>query len=303
MRFRACTHTLGARLLLMGLTVAFSNTQAMATARVEQNVVYGMYSGLALTMGVYYPEESNRRGILLIPGSGWHNPGEGYADPELKAGYEYINSVRDALVARGFTVFVANHRSAPVFTYPAAVEDAQRAVRFVRHHASRFGVDPDLLGALGHSSGAHLVAMLGVEDGFGREHDDDAVETNSSKVQAVVAIAAPFDLAAVSTQYGLATVVAFMGERPPRDENGVFLRKGRYGEASPVTHVTPDDAPFLIIQGKDDTVVPADQLDIMMRALRQANVNAEPILIEDGSHSPPLDLELISTWLEGRLLD
>jgi len=259
-----------------------------------------MYSGLALALDVHYPAESNNHGVLMIPGSGWHNPGNGYGDRELKAGYDYINEVRDVLVRRGFTVFVANHRSAPRFRYPAAVEDARRAVRFIRHHASRFSIDAARLGALGHSSGGHLVSLLGVEDVTGEEKDDP-VEGESSKVQAVVAIAAPHDMT-VWEAYGLSFAVSFMGERPPTDARRVFLKEGHYAEASPVSYVTSDDASFLLIHGTEDAVVSPKQLGIMDTALREAGVAVESISVEGGSHSPELDHEGIVEWFETHLL-
>ena len=66
------------------------------------------------------------------------------------------------LTDAGYVVFAINHRSTPRFPYPAAVEDAQRAVRWVRVNAARFGIDPDHIGAQGGSSGGHLASMLGV---------------------------------------------------------------------------------------------------------------------------------------------
>src|SRR5687767_5177862 len=136
----------------------------------SENVVYGMYSGLALLMDVYAPEgEANGHGIVHISGSGWGAP-LGLDARQLKeAGHVEIEA--RPLVAAGYTVFSINHRATPRFPYPAAVEDAQRAVRFVRHHADRFGIRADRIGAIGGSSGGHLVSMLGVLDGDGDPED------------------------------------------------------------------------------------------------------------------------------------
>src|SRR5262247_1667284 len=71
------------------------------------------------------------------------------------------------LVEAGYTVFAINHRAAPRFRYPAAVEDAQRAVRFVRHNSERFGISATRIGAAGGSSGGHLVSLLGTLAGEG----------------------------------------------------------------------------------------------------------------------------------------
>ena len=93
-----------------------------------------------------------------------------------------------------------------------------------------------------------------------------------------------------------------MGERPPTDARRVFLKEGRYAEASPVSHVTSDDASFLLIHGTEDAVVPPKQLGMMDTALRDAGVAVESISVEGGSHSPELDHEGIVEWFETHLL-
>jgi len=139
----------------------------------EASVVFGMHSGLALLMDVYRPERGNRCGVVYINGSGWHMPLASDAGrlKETPLGMPYI----EAMQAAGYTVFSINHRAAPRFRYPAAIEDAQRAVRFVRHHAERFGVESERIGACGGSSGGHLVSLLGTLSGNGDTDDPDAV--------------------------------------------------------------------------------------------------------------------------------
>src|SRR5262245_56751952 len=106
---------------------------------VERNVVYGMYSGLAMLMIVYHPAKSNGHGILYINGSGWHSPLAYAAVPlkETPLGIAYAEALQNA----GYMVFALNHRQAPRFRYPGAIEDAQRAVRFVRHNAERLRIN------------------------------------------------------------------------------------------------------------------------------------------------------------------
>ena len=123
------------------------------------NQVYGMYSGLALLLDVHQPARSNGHGVVYINGSGWHGPLGLDAMPlkETPLGRPYI----EAMCAAGYTVFAINHRAAPRHRYPAAIEDARRAVRFMRQHAERFGIRADRIGACGGSSGGHLVSLLG----------------------------------------------------------------------------------------------------------------------------------------------
>ena len=181
-----------------------------AQARVEKNVVYGMYSGLALLMDVYRPAQPNGIAIVAIQGSGWYSPMRYDAAP-LKANRE-VTRHAERFAAAGYTVFAINHRQAPRFRYPAPIEDAQRAVRFVRFHASDYGITSDRIGAWGSSSGGHLVELLGTMDGKGDASDSDPVNRLSAKVQAVVALFAPADLPSMfGTTSRPGTVSALMG--------------------------------------------------------------------------------------------
>ena len=183
------------RILVVALAVFLIGglvDRAGAEGRVERNVVFGMYSGLALLMDVYHPENPNGYGIVFISGSGWTRELGLDATPLKESGQEEIYAV--PLAAAGYTVFGINHRASPRFRHPAHLEDAQRAVRFVRHHADDFGIDPERIGAMGGSSGGHLVSMLGVLDGSGAGEDSSPVNRESAKVQVVVARAAPTDL-------------------------------------------------------------------------------------------------------------
>ena len=169
--------------ILLAVTIPRSS---LAQARVESNVVYGMYSGLALLMDVHYPENPNGYGIVLINGSGFHAPLSLDADPLKQSEGLKGKLGADALLQSGYTLFSINHRAAGRFKYPAAVEDAQRAVRYVRHHASSYGIDPESIGAIGFSSGGYLVSMLGVSDGKGNPSDSSPINRESSKVQALL---------------------------------------------------------------------------------------------------------------------
>ena len=62
------------RIVVAGLVLLALSVTVAAQARVETNVVYGMYSGTALLLDVHYPEQPNGFGIVFIPGSGWNAP-------------------------------------------------------------------------------------------------------------------------------------------------------------------------------------------------------------------------------------
>ncbi len=256
---------------------------ASAQVRVEQNVIYGMYSGLGLMMDVFHPADANGYGIVFISGSGWTRELSLDATPLTRTGQEEIYA--RPLAEAGYTVFNVNHRAAPRFRHPAPLEDVQRAVRFIRHNARQYGIDPDRIGAMGGSSGAHLVAMLGVMDGGGDLEDPSPINRESAKVQTVVTRAAPLDLRndPDAPLFGFRGNAAGEGTEESRQ-----LR-----DASPIVYVTPDDPPFLLIHGDADPVVPYERSVEMRAALAEVGIDAELITIEGGGHGPRFESTVV----------
>ena len=267
----------------------------------ESNVIFGTYSGLALLMDVYKPASPNGYGIVVIPGSGWHTPLP-YNANLLKQSKEF-SLYMAKLSTAGYTMFVVTHRAAPRFHFPDAVDDVQRAVRFVRQNASRYSIDPERIGALGASSGGHLVSMLGTLDGKGTSDSPDPVERESSKVQCVVALYPVTDPAKVDTVSGLQAVTSFMGAPARFDPK-------RFRDAAPITHVTADDPPFLLIHGDADRTVPYSQSEAMEAALKKVGVTVKLVRVPGGDHGsdfpgntqkmdwPAMALEWIETNLK-----
>ena len=147
-----------------------------AGARVEPNVVYGMYSGLALLLDVHRPATPNGYGVIFVSGSGWQAPTTYDATP-LKQ--NQIPIWGPPLLKAGYTVFALNHRAVPRFHYPGAVEDVQRAIRFVRHHAKEYRIDPERIGGMGGSSGGHLIALAALLAAPGIAGDPDPRESRA----------------------------------------------------------------------------------------------------------------------------
>ena len=184
------------------------------------------------------------------------------------------------LVKAGYTIFTVNHRATPRFQYPAPLEDLQRAVRFIRFHASEYGIEADRIGAIGHSSGGHLVSLLGVLDGRGNPEDADPVNRVSAKVQCVVAQAANADFSQSSRNLFIVPLMGAVYSSDPNTEEG-----RRYREASPVTHVTAEDPPFLLIHGDTDGIVPFEQAGIMSSALKAVGVQGDVIRMRGAGHA------------------
>lgn len=264
------------------LAVALLASGLQAESRVDRNVVYGMYSGLALLMDIHYPEQPNGIGLIHVSGSGWSAPLSLDARPLKEAGHVRIEAL--PLVQRGYTVFTVNHRATPRFQYPAAVEDVQRAVRFVRFHAARFGIDPDRIGAIGGSSGGHLVSMLGVLPGMGDAQAESEIDRVSAKVQCVVARATPSDFVASASASGASSLFLGIRLRPGADSSSPEMQIAR--AASPITHVTADDPPLLLVHGDQDDIVPYALSERFRERLAETGVKTDLITVTGAGHGP-----------------
>lgn len=265
-----------AALLLACISIA---PVATAQDRVERNVIYGMYSGLALLMDVHRPDTPNGLGVMFVPGSAWTAP-VGYGATPLKE--TQIADWGPALTRAGYTVFVINHRATPRFAYPAPIEDVQRAIRFVRHHAKRYGVDAERLGAVGGSSGGHLVGLATMLAAPGRTDDPDPINRQPATVQCAVLRAAPADLRTMigGSTLGTAAVVALLDRLPsPNAED-----RQVYEAASPIIHVTSTSPPTLLLHGDADETVPYQQSVAMEAALRGRNVPVKLVTVSGGAH-------------------
>jgi acetyl esterase/lipase len=271
------------------------------------NVVYGMHGGLALLMDVCEPAEVNGHALLLIPGSAFHAP-TGYDAKPMKD-YPALPPIVDSCLNLGFTVFVINHRVAPLFRYPAPLDDVRRAARFIRHHAEDYGVTSDRLAAFGLSSGGHLALMLALADAEGDPEASDPVDRASARVDVVAAIAAPSNLASKDWlgTVGGQFITSFMGA--PFVPGAIV---GPHIEASPANHVSNGDPPVLLAHGDADPLVPVAQARLLDEILRDHGVEVEYIEVPGGGHGSPVILNVedqdtlpsphaIARWLRDHL--
>lgn len=256
------------------LSFFLSCAEGFGQARVDRNIVYGMHAGTALLMDIYHPGTPNGYGIILVAGNGWL-AGAGYAEPQLKSS-PAVEHYGQPLLRAGYTLFAVNHRGAPTFPYPAAVKDIQRAVRFIRYNASTFGVRGERIGGWGSSSGGHLVALMGVLEAQTEAASKDPVDRESSRIQCIAAVAPTTDF--LHPSYKSQNMRVFMGLKPGENPGGLLRM------ASPVTHVTPDDAPFMMVHGDKDSTVAYDLSVSMLQALTRAGVPAKLLTIPGGEH-------------------
>jgi acetyl esterase/lipase len=176
------------------------------------------------------------------------------------------------MALQGYLVVSVNYRLYPAGRYPAMIEDVKCAIRSLRAKAAEYNLDPDRIGAVGVSAGGHLVSLIGTSDP-GAGFDVGEYLEQSSRVQAVVAMAPVTDL---TRSFPNADIEAM---------RQVGFGEDNIAQASPITHVTADDPPFLLIHGDRDELVPVEQSQLMYEKLLEANVPAQLIIVRNAGHS------------------
>jgi acetyl esterase/lipase len=191
------------------------------------------------------------------------------------------------LLRRGYTVLAIYHVSQPKATVMEIVEDMHRAVRFIRHHAREYGVDPGRLGVTGGSAGGHLSLMLATRGGPGRPEAADPVERESSAVQAVAIFYPVTDL------LNLGNSTENLGDGgPPKSfvkafgpqSTNLLVWKVIGRDLSPIFHVTSNLPPVLIYHGDADTLVPLDQSERFQARAREVGGVVELVVHRGGRH-------------------
>lgn len=278
----------------------------------RSDVIYGRKFGLALTMEVFAPARPNGRGVVWVVS----NSGNSSRDQTLQPAFERRMA---PFLQHGYTVFAVIHGSSPAFQVQDFVQDARRAVRFIRHRATEFGIDGERLGISGASAGGLLALLVAMHGDAGHPAAEDAVERVSSRVQAVGCFFPPTDLTnfgdnsenilevlrqrgAIDPTLQFYDVDRKTGARTPVTDGEAVLRM--LGEMSPVTHVTADDPPTILVHGDADQAVPIQQSRRLTERLTEARVTARLVVREGMAHAWPgweKDGELIAAWFDAHL--
>ncbi len=197
--------------------------------------------------------------VIWIHGGGWHEGGKESGG---------INLAR-AFLPKGFALASIDYRYVQDACFPAQVEDSNAALIWLRQNAVRYCLDPDRVGVMGHSAGAHLAALMAVT-GDGPTFTKGPV---SVRVQAAVCWAPIADLDVDRGQWPARSFL-----RNPHDPAMKFYPGGNYDpvlarQASPVSHVHAGIPPILILHGAKDELVPLGQASTFADRLREAGVD------------------------------
>lgn len=237
---------------------------------IETGLVYSRASGQDLTLDLAIPRTGGPFPTLLtIPGGGW----EWIAQPDS------MHVLDEMLAEHGFAAAEIIYRLAPRDKFPAQIEDAKAAVRWLRANAATYGLDPERIGTLGFSSGAQLACLLGVTAPADGLEGTGGNAEQSSRVDAVVSFFGPTDFtlpswrARYESRLMLSVLGATYAERPDL-----------YQKASPVHYVRPQAAPHLFFHGTADNIVPIEHSRELSAKLQAAGVSARLVEVPGLNH-------------------
>jgi len=251
---------------------AFAQPNVPADVTFERGIVYGKAGDVELQLNLAKPAKHDDNSaaapaVLVIHGGGW---AAGHRD--------HGNDLAIKLAQRGFVAVTISYRLAPKHLFPAQIEDSKCAVRFLRASAKKYNLNPERIGAVGLSAGAHLSMMLATLDKEDGMEGDGGHGDQPSKVQAAVSFVGPTDFTVDDLPDASRNIVKnWLG-------GDLKEKAAEAKKASPVTYVNKGDAPMLLFQGTVDPLIPNTQAYRMTEAMSKAGVKGRVEMILGGGH-------------------
>ncbi len=238
--------------------------------RLVPDVQFARFAGgKTLSMNLLLPATERPAPLILwIVGGAWVSCNSARNLPQL---------VRFA--EQGYAVAAIEYRLAHEARFPAQIEDAKSALRFLRANADKYGIDGNRVGVWGHSAGGQLAALLGVTGGSPEFETADDLQ-QSTRVQAVVDFSGPTDIELdFQSEFHMPVMALMLG--------GTIRMKPELAQSTnPVQYLDGREIPpFLIMHGDADTTVPLRQSRILHEALTQAGASSEFCVLEGTGHS------------------
>ena len=239
-----------------------------------RDIEYGRAGDRRLLLDLYLPEGEGGRMPLVVwvHGGGWRNGDKG------------TNCRAAFLVDHGYAVASIGYRLSGEATFPAQLHDCKAAIRWLRANGGSYGIDPDRIGAWGPSAGGHLVALLGTSGDLLELEGECGTPGVSSAVTAVCDWFGPTDLSRMSEH------PSHIDHDAPDSPESQLLggpvqeMRAAVAFANPITYVTGDEPPFLIMHGDQDMTVPYEQSVLLHEALLAAGVESQLELLPGAGH-------------------
>jgi acetyl esterase/lipase len=252
-------------------------TPGTGTFTTIEGLEYARVGATSLQLDLRIPDGNGPFPVIVFLHSGAWITGDRTGGPAIRQ------------ASRGYAVVSIDYRLAPQWTWPAQLEDCKAAVRWVRANAARFHLDPDRIGVFGTSAGGHLAAMMGATNEL--PQFDGLYLGNpqfSSSVKVVVDMYGPTDLTKLDEQKLPGTPLDGNASwMPPSLLLGCPVQqcKDKAATASPMTYVTKDAPPYLILQGMLDILCPWQQSQMLYDSLRAHGVPSKLVLVPTAGHA------------------
>jgi len=247
------------------MRLPFCARQNDSLAGAIRDVTYSTSGRQPLRLDIYPPTAARKRQaplILYIHGGGWVI-GSKFSSVRSVPG---LRRLIGKLRRRGYLFVALDYRMILTHAWPAPLQDIVAALAYLRANAALYNLDPSRVGLLGDSAGGHLAALV-------------ALNGMAGEIGAVVDLFGPSDLSYLSRIPGLAPLLPHL-LRSERRLTADLLRA-----ASPISHISPESPPFLIVQGERDPLVPPAQARTLYRLLSEAGVAAHLIMVENATHA------------------
>ena len=235
---------------------------AQSGYKVSEDVEFAAPKGLGLKLDAHIPDGPGPfPAIILVHGGGW-NAGTKQAN--------FIKPLFPLLDSTGYVWFTIDYRLVPKHPYPAAADDVESAIAFIRKNAKQYKVNPKRIAIMGESAGGHLVSLIGAR--------------NRQRLAAVVCFYGPLDLPEFTRQrFGNRPLTENMKQFFQIDElNPAAWRKLK--QASGSAYLSRKTPPFLLINGTKDEASPYELSTYDMKLLKAKRVKVERITVTDGIH-------------------
>jgi len=244
-----------------------------AGVKVERDIEYVAGGGKSRSLDIYLPEkpEGKLPLVVWIHGGAWLG-GDKDGCPAAR------------MVSRGYVAASINYRLSQEAIFPAQIEDCKAAIRWLRANADKYNIDADRIGVWGSSAGGHLVALLGTSGDVKELEGKEGPLNVSSRVQAVCDWFGPTDFLKIGNFPS--TLKHFAPDSPESKLIGapVLESKDKAAKANPITYITKDDPPFLIMHGDKDMTVPMNQSELLFEALKKADMDVTFHTVKGAGH-------------------
>jgi len=262
-----------ALVLVAGLGNYALAQQGKAGGPAHKNVEYVPGGHKRQKLDIYLPKERSEKPLPLIVwihGGAWLGGSKG-------------NCPAKHFLSKGYAAASINYRLSQHAIFPAQIEDCKAAIRYLRANADKYGFDPNRFGVWGPSAGGHLAVLLGTSGDI-KEFDKGENLDVSSRVQAVCDYFGPTDFTLMNNFWS--TMDHDAADSPESKVIGGLVQqnKEKCQRANPITYVTSNDPPFLIVHGDKDPLVPHNQSEILYKALQKAGVKAKFHTVAGGGH-------------------